>query len=158
MSTSSGRREQGSLSQPLQIQGLVEFQKALKNLDGESQKLLRVVLNDVAQIIVNVAKPRVPRKTGAAAASIRAMSSQRESRVAAGGKKAPYFPWLDYGGRVGRGRVGQNSGSVHRDFIKTGRYIFPAYEQERANVQKLAEKRLAELATSTGLAVSSDGE
>jgi hypothetical protein len=133
------------LVQPLRVTGLREVQKALKDLDGESQKELRLALNEAAQVVVNVAQRRVPVRSGAARSSIRATSGQRESRVSAGGKKAPYFPWLDYGGKVGRGR------SVTRPFLKGGRYIYPAYAAQHDNVTRLIEKRLTDLLAKKGI-------
>lgn len=133
------------LVQPLRISGLREIQKALKDLDGESQKELRTALNEGAQIVVNVAQRRVPVLTGAARSSIRATSGQREARVSAGGKKAPYLPWLDYGGKVGRNR------SVVRPFIKGGRYLYPAYESQHDNVLRLIRKRLTDLLAKKGI-------
>lgn len=134
--------------QPIRVTGLREVQKALKELDGQSQKELRLALNDAAQIIVNVAQRKVPTVTGAARASIRATSGQREARVSAGGRKAPYLPWLDYGGSTGRDR------SVKRPFLRGGRYIYPAYEEQHTNVMRLLEKRITDLMDSKGIDVA----
>lgn len=134
--------------QPIRVTGLREVQKALKELDGQSQKELRLALNDAAQIIVNVAQRKVPTVTGAARASIRATSGQREARVSAGGRKAPYLPWLDYGGSTGRDR------SVKRPFLRGGRYIYPAYEEQHTNVMRLLEKRITDLMESKGIDVA----
>lgn len=136
------------LMQPIRVTGLREVQKALKELDGQSQKELRLALNDAAQIIVNVAQRKVPTVTGAARASIRATSGQREARVSAGGRKAPYLPWLDYGGSTGRDR------SVKRPFLRGGRYIYPAYEEQHTNVMRLLEKRITDLMESKGIDVA----
>lgn len=136
------------LMQPIRVTGLREVQKALKDLDGESQKELRLALNDAAGIVVRVAQRRTPVLSGAARSSIRATSGQREARVTAGGRKAPYLPWLDYGGSTGRNK------SVKRTFIKGGRIVYPAYEQEHTNIMRLLEKRLTDLVESKGLDVS----
>lgn len=148
------------LVQPIRIAGLRDMQKALKDLDGESQKELRLALNEAANVVVNVARRRVPVVTGAARASIRASSGQRSASVSAGGRKAPYFPWLDYGGTVGRGRsgkagtVGAKEGNVKRPFIKSGRYIYPAYSAQHDNVMRLLDKRIRSLVESKGLHVT----
>lgn len=128
----------------IKIDGLRELQANLKRLDGESQKQLRIALNDAAQIVVNVTRPRVPLGTGNARASIGVASSQREARVKVGGKRAPYYPWLDFGGRTGR------AGATKRRFIKGGRYLFPAYESQRENFLRLLQKRITAVATGAG--------
>lgn len=137
----------GAVVEPIKVAGLRDLQRALKALDGESQKALRVVLNKAADLVATGARRKVPTRTGAAAASIRASSGQREASVKAGSKKAPYYGWLDYGGRVGRSR------SVSRPFRPTGRYIYPSYDSQRAEVLDLLENELAELIRSAGLKV-----
>lgn len=132
---------------PLKIHGLREFQAALKDMDGESQKKLRLVLNDAAELVADGARRRMPSKSGKARASVKAASSQREARVQGGGAKAPYYAWLDFGGAVGRDK------SVKRTFYGGGRYIYPAYGAERTEIEDLLEKRLIELAEESGLDV-----
>jgi hypothetical protein len=133
---------------PIRIEGLIPFQRALKEMDGESQKQLRVVFNRAADLVVGEASQRVPRRSGRAAQSIKARSGQREAVVVAGGNRAPHFPWLDFGGAVGKQRA------VKRRFIKSGRYIYPAYSNNRIKVQAILEDGLAELVKSAGLEVS----
>lgn len=136
---------------PIHVTGLRDVQAALRQLDGESQKQLRVVLNDAAQAVVGGAAKRVPVKTGAARKSLRATSSQREAKVSGGSKKAAYYGWLDFGGRTGRKR------SVVRPFVQTGRYIYPAYDANKASIGKALGKAITDLCESVGLEVSSDG-
>lgn len=130
---------------PIRIQGLKEFQRALKDMDGESQKLLRVVLNDVARTVATGAGRRVPRQTGRAAASLREQSSQREARVVGGSRKVPYYGWLDFGGRVGRDRA------VRRPFIKAGRYMYPTLGANKESLGKALQHGLAQLARDAGV-------
>lgn len=132
---------------PVRIEGLRELQASLKALDGESQKQLRVALNDVAEAVVRVARGRVPTRTGAARGSIKVASSQREARVQAGGRKAPYFPWLDYGGKVGVNK------SVTRPWQKHGRYLYPAYWSQHDLITDMLNERLRAVATGAGLDV-----
>lgn len=137
-----------STIEPVKVKGLREFQASLKAMDGESQKRLRLVLNEAAELVVDHARRGVPTRTGKARGSIKMASSQREARVKAGGAKAPYYPWLDYGGRVGRGR------SVARAFRPEGRYLYPAARAERARVMSVLEANLLALARETGLEVT----
>jgi hypothetical protein len=132
---------------PIHIEGLREFQAALKQMDGETQKQLRVALNKAADVVTASAAPKVPRRSGRAAATVRAQSSQREARVTAGGRRAPYYPWLDFGGRTGRKK------SVRRPFIQRGRYIYAAYVREYPQVMKALNDALVDLAQNAGLTV-----
>lgn len=131
--------------QPIKVEGLVEFQRALKAADGESQKKLRVVLNDVSATVVSGASRRVPRRSGKAAGSYRAQSSQREARVVAGGKKVPYVGWLEFGGTIGRDK------SQRRPFVKSGRYLWPTVAANRESLEKALQKALIDLAREMGL-------
>jgi hypothetical protein len=67
----------------------------------------------------------VPRRTGRAGGTIKAASTRTEARVSEGGARAPYMPWLDFGGRVGR------KNSVKRPFLKEGRYIWKSFGAHR---------------------------
>ena len=130
---------------PVRIEGLRELQKALKTMDGQSQKRLRIVLNGAADLVVQAANPRIPRRTGRAAASMRPSSGQREASVKAGGGRVPYFGFLDFGGNVGRGD------SVKRPFIRDGRYLYPAYRDRKAAIREKISKGLDDLIRDAGL-------
>ena len=135
----------GFADDPISVRGLRELQAALKAGDGESQKQLRVVMNDAAEVVAGGARSLVPSRSGRARGSVRAASSQREARVFGGGARVPYYGWLDFGGRTGRGR------SVRRSFRKDGRYIYPTYERRRRWVYARLAKGLEELIRRTGL-------
>jgi hypothetical protein len=132
----------------IKVDGLKEFQAALREMDRDLPKQLRITLNKAATIVIDWAVPRIPKRTGRAAASVKARSSQRESRVAMGGRRAPYMPWLDFGGAVGPNR------SVVRPFIKRGRFLYAGLEVKHEDVTKIMNDGLMELAASAGLEVS----
>ena len=132
---------------PIKIAGLRELQKALKDIDGESQKMLRTALNKAAEIVVDEARPKVPTRSGKAKTSMRVMSSQREAKVVGGSAKVPYFGWLDYGGKVGRNK------SVVRPFISAGRYLYPAYDRNRSRVYDAMVEAITDVATKAGLEI-----
>lgn len=138
----------GLADNPIRVKGLRDFQAALKQMDGESQKMLRLVLNDAAEVVATGARRLVPRSSGRAAASLKVASSQREAKVKGGGARASYYPWLDFGGRVGVNK------SVHRPFLRQGRFIFPTYSARRAWVLQRLERGLVKLAEDAGLEVS----
>ena len=128
-------------NEAIRVSGLKEFQRNLKRLDAELPKALRLAFNGAAQVVVEDARPKVPTLTGKAAGTVKARSTQTASRVVGGGNKAPYYPWLDFGGRVGRHR------SVTRPFLKSGRYIYDAYFDNRARYAELLLQGLLEVAS-----------
>lgn len=136
-----------STIKPIKIGGLREFQAALKAMDGEAQKQLRVVLNDAAATVAGAAGRRVPVRSGKARASLRAQSSQREAKVVGGSAKVPYYGWLDFGGKVGKHR------SVSRRFVTEGRYMYPAFHANRDSIYAALQAALVELARSKGVTV-----
>lgn len=136
---------------PIKIDGLREFQKGLKDMDGETQKKLKVVLDDAAGVVVRGASSRVPARTGRARASVRARSSQREAKVLGGSAKVPYYGFLDFGGSVGRKKA------TRRPFVSEGRYLYPAFHANRDGIYKALQQSLVKLAEQAGLEVDSGG-
>jgi hypothetical protein len=129
------------------VTGLRQYVRGIKKLDKDLGKVMRKSLNEVAQVVVDKARPRVRRRSGRAAGTVRASSTQTAARIAAGGRRAPYYPWLDWGGRVGRRK------SIRRPFIKQGRYIYPALGEAMSEVHEMVGKALRESASSAGLEV-----
>lgn len=134
---------------PIKIENLRELQKAMRDASEGSQKKLRLVFNEAAETVIGGARRRVPRgPSGAARASLSAKSGQREAKVVGGSRKAPYYPWLDFGGRVGRDK------SVSRRFVQGGRYIYPSYAANRKSILEALAVSISELARESGLEVS----
>jgi hypothetical protein len=131
----------------IQVSGLREFQKALRDMDRDLPKQLRIALNSASELVINYAKPKVPKRSGRAAGSLKVRSSQKQARIAAGGARAPYYPFLDFGGSVGPGK------SVHRPFYTEGRYIYPGLKANKDKITQQLEVALTELAKSAGLEV-----
>jgi hypothetical protein len=134
--------------EPIRITGLAEFNRNLRKLDKDLPKALRLAHNEAAQIIVDWAAPRVPRKSGRAAGSVKARSTRTESRVQGGSKRVPYYPWLDFGGKVGPRR------SVHRPFIREGRYIYPGLSANYDQFAELLTEKLIDVARQAGVEVT----
>lgn len=134
--------------QRLGVTGLSQFRSSLRRMDREAAKGLRVALNDAAQLLVDEARPLIPTRTGAARASLKARSTQGAVRVAYGGRKAPYMPWLDFGGRTGPAR------SVVRPFLSEGRYLYPTLRRNRSEFEDLLLDRIAGVARAAGVEVS----
>ncbi|WP_030488195.1 HK97 gp10 family phage protein [Micromonospora chokoriensis] len=136
------------MTEPIRVEGLAEFNRALKKLDANAPKGLRLAHNEAAQIVVDAARPLMPSRTGRARAAIKTRSTRTATRVSAGSARAPYVPWLDYGGE-GR-RKGRPS---HREFKKGGRYVYPAFHRTRGDVQDALESALLKVVRDAGLEV-----
>lgn len=134
--------------EPIKITGLADFSRNLRKLDNDLPKALRVAHNQVAQVVVDWAQPRVPRKSGRAAQSVKARSTRTESRVQGGSTRAPHYAWLDFGGRVGQKK------SVQRPFIKSGRYIYPGLSANYAQIEDLLTRSLLDVARQAGVEVT----
>jgi hypothetical protein len=106
------------------VTGLKDYKKALRQIDDKLGTELRKGLNEVAQVVIDDARPKVPYLTGRAQASMKAGSSQTAAQIKVGGTTAPHYMWLEFGGRVGRNK------SVVRPFIKGGRYVYPSAAQK----------------------------
>lgn len=135
------------MADQIKIDGLAQFVNNLKKINSDLPKTLRVGFNDAAQIVIGWARPRVPHRSGKAAASIRAQSTRAAVRVSEGGARAPYMPWLDFGGRVGRGK------SVKRPFIKEGRFIYAGLSAEHDKVYGAVVGALLDSARAAGVEV-----
>ncbi len=133
------------MASKIAIQGLRELQKAMRSVDSKAPAQIRLAQNDAASYLIDRVQPQIPRRTGAAASSLRARSSQRLTRIAVGGKKAPYYPWLDFGGRTGPG------GSAVRPFIKDGRYLYPTYHANKDQFQHILQEAILRVAAGVGL-------
>lgn len=127
------------------IAGLREFNRALRGLDSNLPKGVRLALNEATDIIIDHAVPKVPRRTGKAAGSLAARSTRTEARVAGGGARAPHYPWLDFGGTNGRG--------VERPFYREGRYLYATYYEHQDEFVDVISDALNKIAEDAGLAV-----
>jgi hypothetical protein len=116
------------------VSGLTEYKKALRQIDDKLGTELRKGLNEVAQVVIDEARPKVPYLTGRAQSSMKAGSSQTAAQIKVGGTVAPHYMWLEFGGRVGHNK------SVVRPFIKGGRYVYPtAAQKHNVLVDKLED-------------------
>ena len=119
----------------VEVEGLREMKKAFRLARDGTQKAIQRRLKDVADVVASEVAGRVPVRTGRAASSVRALATQESASIAAGGAKAPYYAFLDFGGSTGRGHLAgaADSGSVKREWYGRGgsgsgegRYLYPA--------------------------------
>jgi hypothetical protein len=133
----------------INIAGLREFQKALRQIDAGLPKLLRVTFNEAMGLIIGYAQDHMPRKSGRAINSLKPRSQQRTARIVAGGARAPYEPWLDFGGE---GRV--KGRPAPRQFLKEGRFIYKGLAVKRDEITDVMTRGMSDIARSAGLEVT----
>jgi hypothetical protein len=133
----------------IKVDGLSQFVRNLKKIDKDLPKAVRKSFNAAADLLLADIKPLVPVRSGAAVNTVRSTSTQTAARVSGGGKRAPYYPWLDFGGKVGRKK------STVRPFIKTGRYIYGAYYRDRdtGKFEQVMVENLLDVVRSAGIEV-----
>lgn len=133
----------------LTVSGLGEFQTAVKRMQAGLPKAERDALGVIMGEVVDYARPRMPRKTGRAAASLKGKVSARSAYVTEGGPSAPWAPWLDFGGE------GKRKGRPpKRPFLKEGRYVYKALSVKRADIDDILSEAVTTLATDAGLEVT----
>jgi hypothetical protein len=133
----------------IKVEGLAQLQKALRRIDSEAPKGLRLVGNQAADLLIDKTRPLIPSVTGAARSSLRAQSTRTSAKVAVGGRRAGYYPWLDFGGE---GRV--RGRPAHREFIKEGRYLYPTLARESGAIEKILQTGIVLVAQNAGLDVT----
>jgi hypothetical protein len=128
------------------VTGLSQLSRSLKAIDAEAPKQLRLAFNEVAELFATKVRPKVPAVSGAARSSIKARSTRTSARVAVGGKKAPYFPWLDFGGQ---GRI--KGRPAPRPFIAGGRYVYPTLDDIRPEIGLALQDAISAVISGVGL-------
>lgn len=138
------------MDEKIRVVGLSQLSRAVRKVDAEAAKQLRLVGNEAANLLIEKTSQQIPTVSGRARSSLKAQSTRTSARVAVGGSRAPYYPWLDFGGE---GRVAGRPG--RREFIKGGRYLYPTLAKEGTAIAKLLQDGLVATAKSAGLDVSS---
>lgn len=132
----------------IRTEGLRELRARMREVDRRLPRQLRLAGNRAAAVVVREAVPLVPRRTGRTAGSIRAASTQSGARVRGGGARVSWFPWLEFGGRVGR------NNSVHRDRVKAGRYLYPTIARHKGEIVEEFAEGVRDAVRDTGLRIS----
>lgn len=130
----------------VEVGGLAKLSRGLKAVDAGAPKELRIALNSAADLLIEHVRPKIPSVTGAARRSLVARSTRTSARIAVGGKKAPYFPWLDFGGQ---GRV--KGRPAPREFIREGRYVYPTLRQVRPLIEQQLLDAISAVIANAGL-------
>lgn len=130
----------------VEVGGLAQLSRALKAVDAQAPKELRLGLNAAATLLIDRARPKIAAVTGAARRSLVARSTRTSARVAVGGKKAPYFPWVSFGGE---GRI--KGRPPKREFIREGRDIYPTLREIRPLIAQELQDRVSAVVRKAGL-------
>lgn len=131
------------MAESIRIDGLDEFVQSLAAVNAD--EVLRTLTESTGEAIVADAKQRIPVKSGGARASIRGEVTPEGFTVTGGGSKAPYFGWLEYGGRAGH---------VDRARVTDGRYIGAAYKRREPQLTADLEAALVTAVEAAGIEVN----
>jgi hypothetical protein len=144
----------------LEIQGLAELSRALKQVDSEIPIKLRPGFMKVAKAIAADIQSKLP---GSLKKAIGTRATQKGAGITFPGGEArgplDFYPWYDFGGSTGRHhRVGVPfSGAVTREWWHEGRYVYPTIQEDRPQIEEMVDDviqdacKRAELATEGSL-------
>jgi len=94
----------------LRVENLREVQRELRRLGNEdARQAIRKAGKDAAEMVVSKARPEVPTRTGALAASVRATASVTSAAAKAGGARVPYAAAVHWGTGPRPGRRGPHN-------------------------------------------------
>jgi hypothetical protein len=140
----------GNNSVSIRILGLRELAFAFKVVSDEAPIAMKSGLKGIVENIAGKIAGRFPSLTGRAAGSVKPKATSRGAGISFGGSAAPYAPWLDFGGRVGRNK------SIERPWMGRpgdGRYVYPTIKEEHANTNRELENLIVEVARNNGFKV-----
>lgn len=123
-----GFRVEKGVGGRIQIDGLKETQKALRELGDELKYEMKATHRQAAEVIVQGAKRYVPVRSGKLAASIRAAATMTSGKVRAGSAAVPYAGPIHFG--------------WPKRYIKPQPFIYDAMDVRRQEVYDLYAKRI----------------
>lgn len=159
----------------MELKGLNELLASMRKVAPEAKRELTASLKVIGKMVATDAAADMPRRTGKARRSVRVKVVTRRGfegvQISEGSEAAKYVAWLDFGGTVGRGRkstarvhigggkvrvqrVGsRGTGSVVREYIKEGRYLYPTYERRYDDMVAATFEAVRAACVSAGLEV-----
>lgn len=167
----------------LAMPGLADLLRSMRKVAPEAKREFAANLRAIGKLVVTDTQASMHFKhpTGKARRSVKVKIVSRRGfegvQIEEGGAVAPYVPWLDFGGTVGRGRRttarvtisrgasgrittrrqilgSRGSGSVVRPFIKDGRYLYPAYYRRYDDMVKATLEAVRKACQTAGLEVT----
>lgn len=110
----------------IRVVGLKEFHKRLRETDRDLGRQLTKVNKYVAGMLADATRPALPEASGALRRSLRPGATGKTARVTMGGARAPYAPWIEFGGTIApRGTP------IKRERVPSGRYLYRALAEHR---------------------------
>jgi hypothetical protein len=158
--------------------GLRDLQATLGRVAPEATRVLSGELKTIGGLVQADTVAEMPRRKGKARRTVKVKVVARKGfegvQITEGGPAAPYTAWLDFGGKVGKGRRstarvnvhsggrvtvhrlgGQGTGSVVRAYLKDGRYLYPSYFRRYQDMVAATLDAVHRAAHAAGLAVTS---
>lgn len=110
----------------VKLHGVKELNRAFKQVEGGLSRELRIEFKAVAEAIVSRTRPKVPRVTGAAQASVRPRATSTGASIVGGaGRAEPYYRSLEF----------KNLGAP-------GRFIYPTIAESTEVIGRGADEAL----------------
>ena len=110
----------------VEVKGLGDLNKALKGVDKELPKEMRLGLKAIAQRFIPDVASKVPVLTGKLSGSLKAGATAKSASVST---SVLYAGFIEFGGSVGRKKA------VKRQFVQRGRYIFPEAQRQKDSIE-----------------------
>lgn len=130
----------------IEVEGVERVLGNLRRFSSSTPDAAREAGEAAASTIARDARSRVP--TGASTGGHAASSVRSQGpTVIGGGSRFPYYPWIDFGGRVGRGNM------TFRPFIRSGRYIWRSFAEHRGALDRQMVDSLVWAGRRSGLEV-----
>lgn len=135
----------GGFRTVIEVEGLANLNRSLRGISNDAPKALRLALNEAAEHLITETRKEIPVRSGKARASLKAASTRTAVRIRVGGSRAPYYPWLDWGGKTGKNKTAK------RPFFREGRYLYPTLAKNREKIEQILERALGRLVSDNGL-------
>lgn len=130
------------------VQDFTELSRDLKKIEPGLQKEFRNDLRPLGVEVANEVKSSMPSITGTARSSVRSGVTNKGAYVKEGKATAPYVGWLDFGGVLKP--TGLRRNTITRTRVKSGRYLYPAIERKRQEINRVAVAAVQKAARKAG--------
>ncbi|HEY5879139.1 MAG TPA: hypothetical protein VIU11_09515 [Nakamurella sp.] len=132
----------------VEVDGLPEARAALAGLKAAADRHLDQVCADSAEAVARRTRAVLPLGPGAGGHLRASVGVTRQPGMAAtvghGGPRFRYGPWIEFGGNVGRHH------SVHRTWIRGGRYLFRMLAMVKPGIEPAMHGELREACRESG--------
>jgi phage gpG-like protein len=120
----------------VEVRGYRELERGSEQLFERIEEKTPERFEEVADKVASAARSRVPRHSGALAASVDADRHGERAFVGMGGPGIPYAGWIEFGGP----RRGRGGGIATRPYLGGGRYLYPVALNAEPVLVAMADK------------------